>query len=144
MDRISPSTLRLVVIALGGCAVVGGWMGLSDSLRRSAPAWDQSAPRPAATSGPPEAIAFDPRAVEKAPPTQAPPPVKAETKIAIVPETADPALSEAPAATPAAKTPAGTPKAAPKAAPKADPIADVIQNTTAPPPKAEPPPEVPF
>lgn len=149
MDRISSSTLRLVVIALGGCAVVGGWMGLSDSLRRSAPAWDQhgvaGGPTPTAGSVP-EAVAFDPKAVEKAPPTQAPPPVKAETKVEIVPEPADPAVAAAtpPGATPPAKTPPGTPKATPKAAPKGDPIADVIQEKTAPAPKAEPPPEVPF
>ncbi|MDB5471732.1 MAG: hypothetical protein JWR84_3292 [Caulobacter sp.] len=147
MDRISPSTLRLVVIALGGCAVVGGWMGLSDSLRRAAPAWDQHpvAEGPAPVAGPPEAVAFDPKAIEKAAPTQAPPPVKAETKTLIVPEIpTDPAVAAPPGTTPAAKTPPGAPKATPKAAPKADPIGDVIQNTTAPPPKAEPPPEVPF
>ena len=148
MDRISSSTLRLVVIALGGCAVVGGWMGLSDSLRRSAPAWDQrgvSGGPVASPAGPPEAVAFDPKAVEKPTPTQAPPPVKAETKVEIIPEPADPALAGAPSsATPPAKTPPGAPKATPKAAPKGDPIADVIQEKTAPAPKAEPPPEVPF
>ena len=146
MDRISPGTLRLVVIALGGCAVVGTWMGLSDSLRRAAPAWDQhpTAESPARAAGPPEAVPFDPKAVEVAPPPTAPPPVKAETKTEIVPEAPTDAETAAPpAATPAGKTPSA-PKAAPKAAPKGDPIADVIQEKTAPPPKAEPPPEVPF
>lgn len=139
MDRISPGTLRLVVIALGGCAVVGTWMGMSDSLRRAAPAWDQHAApvSPAQAAGPPEAVPFDPKAVEVAPPPTTPPPVKAETKVAIVPET--PGDAE----TAAGKTPPA-PKATPKAAPKGDPIADVIQEKTAPPPKAEPPPEVPF
>jgi hypothetical protein len=141
MDRISPGTLRLVVVALGGCAVVGTWMGLSDSLRRAAPAWDQHAApvSPAQAAGPPEAVPFDPKAVEVAPPPTTPPPVKAETKVEVVPETpADPET-----AAPAGKTPP-TPKMTPKAAPKGDPIADVIQEKTAPPPKAEPPPEVPF
>jgi hypothetical protein len=141
MDRISPGTLRLVVIALGGCAVVGTWMGLSDSLRRAAPAWDQHgvAESPAQVAGPPEAVPFDPKAVEVAPPPTAPPPVKAETKVEVVPETpADPETAAPPGKTPPA------PKATPKAAPKGDPIADVIQEKTAPPPKAEPPPEVPF
>ena len=123
-------------------------MGLSDSLRRSAPAWDQhgvAEPPAATTAGPPEAVAFDPKAIEKAPPTQAPPPVKAETKVEVVPETGtDPTLAAAPGTTPPAKTPPGAPKATPRAAPKGDPIADAIQNTTAPAPKADPPPEVPF
>ncbi|WP_271066927.1 hypothetical protein [Caulobacter sp. NIBR1757] len=147
MDRISPSTLRLVVVALGGCAVVGGWMGLSDSLRRSAPAWDQHpvSEGPAPVNGPPEAVAFDPKTVEKAPPPQAPPPVKAEAKTEVDPDpTADPTLATPAGTPPAAKTPPGTPKPAPRPTSKGDPIADVIQNTTAPAPKAEPPPEVPF
>ena len=147
MDRISPSTLRLVVIALGGCAVVGGWMGLSDSLRRAAPAWDQHpvSEGPAATNGPPEAVAFDAKTVERSPPTQAPPQVKAEAKTEVAPDPAlDPTLATPPATPPAAKTPPGAPKATPRPAPKGDPIADVIQEKSAPAPKAEPPPEVPF
>jgi hypothetical protein len=144
MDRISPSTLRLVVIALGGCAVVGTWMGLSDSLRRAAPAWDQhrTAEPPPPVAGPPEAVPFDPKAVEKAaPPAPAPGP-KVETKAAPLPETPEGPETAANGTTP--PTAKSAPKTAPKAAPKTDPIADVIQEKTAPPPKAEPPPEVPF
>ncbi len=140
MDRISPSTLRLVLIALGGCAVVGTWMGLSDSLRRAAPAWDQHpvAAGPA-VAGPPEAVPFNPQAVETAPPPVAAPGPKVETNAQPVPATPTGAGIAA-GGTP----PGGKPAPLPKAAPKGDPIADVIQEKTAPPAKAEPPPEVPF
>jgi hypothetical protein len=151
MDRISPSSLRLVVLGLGGCAAVGLWMGLDGSLRRDAPDWTSGGPPPAAaTSGPPEAKPYDPDSVKLTSPAPAPPAPKVAAKTeepteATPVETAD--ITERPTATPAAKPstpaaktpPAKTPATKPAARP--DPIGDLVQEKTAP---ADPQPEVPF
>lgn len=146
MDRISPSSLRLVVLGLGACAAVGLWMGLDGSLRRDAPDWTGGGPAPVATtSGPREATAYDPDAVKPASPAPTPAP-KAQAKTEEPPEAAPVETADitertpaAPAAKPAAP-PAKTP-AAKTPAPKADPIGDLVQERTAP---ADPQPEVPF
>jgi hypothetical protein len=134
MDRISPRTLRYVVIGLSACAVIGLWTGLSDSLRRNAPDWEggqSQAPVPV-VAGPPDAVAFTPgpgdRPIQK--PLAAPAPVE-ETE---PPEakTETPATGQATA--PATQGPAPSRPAA------GDPIGDLVQEKTA----APPPPEVPF
>ncbi len=135
MDRISSRTLRLVLIGLAGCAAVGVWMGLSDSLRRIAPEWEGGQARATVPlmPGPPDAVAFTPgpgdRAVQKA---LAAPAEVAEQK----PAEAKTAASIATSQTPRPASPAPT-----VAKPVAnDPIGDLVQEKTA----APPPPEVPF
>jgi hypothetical protein len=135
MDRISSRTLRLVIIGLAGCAAVGVWMGLSDSLRRIAPEWEGGQARATVplVPGPPDAVAFTPgpgdRAIQKALPA---PTELAEQK---------PAEAKTAATTPTSQTPQPASPAPTVARPVAnDPIGDLVQEKTA----APPPPEVPF
>ncbi|MFN3858761.1 MAG: hypothetical protein ACK4RV_13535 [Caulobacter sp.] len=159
MDRISDRNLALVSVALGACAAIGLWMGLSDSLRRSAPEWEGGSQTPVQqTAGPPEAKPVDARTLVET----APPPVKAAPK-AVEPEEEPEETAAAEAAAPppvqtaaapapdiTQRTPATPPGKAPPAkapaakapapkTPAADPIGDLVQEKT-----SQPPPEIPF
>lgn len=157
MDRISDRSLGLVMIGLAACGAVGLWMGLSDSLRRTAPEWEGGVQSPVQqVAGPPEAKPLDPKVlIEKAPPQARAAPKTVEPEdLEDEPETADAAApvqtaaappsditQRTPASPPAKTPPAKAPQqkaAQPKAAP-ADPIGDLVQEKT-----AQPPPEIPF
>jgi hypothetical protein len=166
MDRISPSTLRIVALGLFVCGVAGTAMGLNDSLRRDAPEWESGRQTvPTAVAGPPEAVAIDAKAAsgtfaapaaEEAPAAR-PAPVKVEAPAdpAPAPEAAPPAQvavaapekppvekAAAPARPPAAKSqPAKVPAARAPARSSPDPIGDLVEDRAKP---APPPPEVPF
>lgn len=163
MDRISPSTLRLVVLALGAAAAAGLWMGLNDSLRRDAPDWESGRSEvPAAVAGPPEAVPIDAGKMDRA--LAAPPPAKipavrpapAETakEEAPPPATEDAPPIVGPAVTPPEKAPPPKVAAPPaKTPPAKGPAPKAPTRPSAPPaepprekasPAAPPPPEVPF
>ena len=141
MLKVSRPALYVVLAALIGCAIIGFWLGLRDSVRKDAPSWAGGAPEkvqtPTGNVTVTDAVALDPNA-----PAAAKPSSEAETR----PEEKKPADTVDDAAVdgdvpttarPLDKAPT-KPKPAEKAPAQPDAIGDIIQS--APPP----PPDVPY
>lgn len=139
MLKVSRPTLYVVLAALLGCAIIGFWLGLRDSVRKDAPSWAGGAPEKVATpSGSvtvTDAVALDPNAP---PPKPAEVEVKPEDKKPVEKVEVEPLDGEAATtARPLDKAPARA-RPAEKAPAQPDAIGDIIQS--APPP----PPDVPY